>query len=173
MDFDYSYLKAGIKTLADEIEKQGSDKIVIIISTVLPGTIREEIIPLLNSHVKLCYNPFFIAMGTTINDFLNPEFVLFGVEDARALEKAKELYSTIHDNPVYECTIEEAELIKVTYNTFITMKICLANMIMEISHKSENINCDNVSDALGMATERLSEVSLRGHGRWWRMSPER
>jgi UDPglucose 6-dehydrogenase len=155
VDFDYSYLKAGIKTLAGEIESQGVDKIVVIISTVLPGTIREQIIPLLNSHVKLCYNPFFIAMGTTIADFMNPEFVLFGVEDEAAFKQVQEFYSTLHDSPVYKCTLEEAELIKVTYNTYITMKICLANTIMEISHKSDNINCDNVSRALGMATERL------------------
>jgi len=155
VDFDYSYLKAGIKTLAGEIESQGVDKIVVIISTVLPGTIREQIIPLLNSRVKLCYNPFFIAMGTTIADFMNPEFVLFGVEDQGAFERVQEFYDTLHNKPVYKCTLEEAELIKVTYNTYITMKICLANTIMEISHKSENINCDNVSRALGMATERL------------------
>ena len=78
VDFDYTFLKAGIKTLADEIEAQGEDKVVIIISTVLPGTIEREIMPLLNDKVKLCYNPFFIAMGTTMRDFLQPEFVLFG-----------------------------------------------------------------------------------------------
>ena len=46
-DFDYTFLKKGVKDLSDEIEKQGEDKIVIVISTVLPGTIRKEIIPLL------------------------------------------------------------------------------------------------------------------------------
>ena len=57
-DFDYTFLKKGVKNLSDEIEKQGKEKIVIIISTVLPGTIRREIIPLLGKHTKLCYNPF-------------------------------------------------------------------------------------------------------------------
>ena len=75
VDFNYEWLKSGIKTLSDEIEKQGEDKVVIIISTVLPGTIEREIKPLLGSHIKLCYNPFFIAMGTTMRDFLNPEYV--------------------------------------------------------------------------------------------------
>ena len=90
-DFDYTYLKQGIKNLSDEIERQGNDKIVVIISTVLPGTIRKEIIPLLGKHTKICYNPFFIAMGTTMRDFLKPEIVLFGVEDKNAAEKAKKL----------------------------------------------------------------------------------
>ena len=166
VDFDYSYLKSGIKMLSEEIDKQGEDKIVVIISTVLPGTIRNEIKPLLSKHIKLCYNPFFIAMGTTRNDFENPEFVLFGMDDQEAYEKAKELYSTIHNKPIYKCTIEEAEMIKVTYNTYITMKICLANVVMEAAHKLENVNCDNVMKGLFLGTERLisSKYLLGGMG---------
>ena len=61
IDFDYSFLKSGLKDLSAAIEKNKEDKVVIIISTVLPGTIRNEIKPLLGSHTKLCYNPFFIA----------------------------------------------------------------------------------------------------------------
>jgi UDPglucose 6-dehydrogenase len=166
VDFDYNWLKSGIKTLSDEIEQQGQDKIVIIISTVLPGTIRKEIKPLLGKHVKLCYNPFFIAMGTTIKDFTQPEFVLFGVDDQEAYDTAKDFYSTIHNKPVYKCTIEEAEMIKVSYNTYITMKICLANTVMELSHKLDNINCDNVMKGLFLANERLisSKYLLGGMG---------
>ena len=80
-DFNYDYLVKGIKDLNEEIEKQGKDKTVIIISTVLPGTISRLIKPVLGTHLKLCYNPFFIAMGTTINDFLNSEIILFGVDE--------------------------------------------------------------------------------------------
>ena len=166
IDFDYTYLKAGMKSLSEEILRQGEDKIVVIISTVLPGTVRREIKPLLNDHVKLCYNPFFIAMGTTIKDFTNPEFILFGVDDENAYNVAKEFYSTLHNKPVYKCTIEEAEMIKVTYNTYITMKICLANTVMELSHKMENIDCDNVMKGLFMANERLisSKYLIGGMG---------
>jgi len=155
VDFDYTWLKAGLKTLSNEIDKQGEDKIVVIISTVLPGTTRREIKPFLSSHIKLCYNPFFIAMGTTIKDFTTPEFVLVGVDDESAYQTVKELYSTIHNKPTYKCTIEEAEMIKVSYNTYITMKICLANTIMEVSHKLENIDCDNVMKGMFLANERL------------------
>ena len=155
VDFDYSWLKSGMESLSNEIEKQGKDKVVIIISTVLPGTINREIKPLLGKHTKLCYNPFFIAMGTTIKDFTNPEFVLFGVDDHNAYEMAKDFYSTMHSKPIYKCTIEEAEMIKVTYNTYITMKICLANTVMELSHKLENVDCDAVMSGLFLANERL------------------
>lgn len=155
VDFNYEWLKSGLKTLSDAIEKNGEDKIVVIISTVLPGTVRKEIKPFLSKHIKLCYNPFFIAMGTTIKDFTDPEFVLLGVDDKEAVEKVKEFYASIHDKPVYECSIEEAEMIKVSYNTYITMKICLANVIMEASHKLDNVNCDNVMKGMFLANERL------------------
>ena len=154
-DFDYTFLKKGIKDLSDEIEKQGEDKIVIVISTVLPGTIRREIKPLLGEHTKLCYNPFFIAMGTTMRDFLKPEIVLFGVEDKDASEKAKQFYRTLHHQPFYETTIENAELIKVCYNTFISSKISIVNTIMEMCHKLPNTNVDDVTNALKMCDERI------------------
>ena len=155
-DFDYTFLKNGISNLSKEIENQDNDKIVIIISTVLPGTIEREILPIIkdNHKFKLCYNPFFIAMGTTIRDFLNPEFVLFGTELDETAEKVKNFYKTIHNKPFYRTTIKDAELIKVTYNTFIGMKIGFANTVMEICHRT-GCSVDNVMGALKMADDRL------------------
>lgn len=164
VDFDYTWLKNGIEQLSKAVDNQQEDKIVIIISTVLPGTIEREIRPLLSNKIKLCYNPFFIAMGTTIADFTNPEFVLFGVDSEEAYEKAKDFYATMHDRPVYRCTIEEAEMIKVTYNTYITMKICLANVVMEAAHKLSNINCDNVMKGLFLADKRLMSTKYLSGG---------
>ena len=163
VDFDYSYLIEGLKQISLELDELKEERIIIIISTVLPGTIENQIKPILSKYAKLCYNPFFIAMGTTINDYLNPEFVLFGVDDIEASEKVKEFYTTLHNKDVYECTLDEAELIKVSYNTFITMKICLANTVTEMSHKLKNIDADNVMSALKLANQRLiSEKYLTG-----------
>jgi UDPglucose 6-dehydrogenase len=155
VDFDYTWLRDAVVDVSNAIRELGEDRIVIAISTVLPGTMRREIIPLINEHVKLCYNPFFIAMGTTIRDFLNPEFVLFGQRDPEAAAKAKELYATLHDRPLYETSIENAELIKVAYNTYITMKVCFANTLMEICHKIEGCDADAVTGALALGTQRL------------------
>ena len=161
-DFDYSALKAGVKTLSDEIARQAADKVVVVISTVLPGTIEREIRPLLNPHVRLCYNPFFIAMGTTMRDFLRPEFVLLGADDDDAAAAAEKFYATIHDAPVFRTTIASAELAKVSYNTFISMKIAFINSVMEICHKT-GANVDAVSDSIALATTRLvSPAYLRG-----------
>lgn len=163
IDFDYSYIMSAASDLSNAIGELGEDRIVIIISTVLPGTLKREILPLINDHVKLCYNPFFIAMGTTIPDFLNPEFVLFGVRDKEAADKARAFYRTLHDRPLYETNIDNAELIKVAYNTYITMKIDYVNVLMEVCHKIPDCNVDEVTDALSMATGRLlSPKYMRG-----------
>ena len=164
-DFNYDYLKAACSDISAELDKLGEDKTVIVISTVLPGTIKREIKPLLGKHVKLCYNPFFIAMGTTVRDFLHPEIILFGVDDPIALEKTKTFYRTITDAPFKEMEIVNAELVKVNYNTFITMKINFANNLMEVCHKMRNsgADVDVVYDALKDCTRRIiSPMYMRG-----------
>ena len=154
-DFNYDYLVKGIKDLNEEIEKQGKDKTVIIISTVLPGTISRLIKPILGSRLKLCYNPYFIAMGTTIDDFLNAEINLFGVDDVSAAQTAQEFYKTINKAPFFKTTIENAELIKVAYNTFISTKISMINTLMETCHYLPNTNVDDITEALSLCTTRL------------------
>lgn len=162
VDFDYSFLKAGVGQLAKEIARQGRDKTVIIISTVLPGTIDREIYPLLNAHIRLCYNPFFIAMSTAMEDFLHPEFVLLGVDNKTAEAQLKTFYASMHDAPVFSTDIPSAELIKVAYNAYIGMKLTFINCIMELCHRTE-ANIDAVSDALALANKRImGPAYLRG-----------
>jgi len=154
-DFMYRWLVEGVRDLAEQIAELGEDRIVVVISTVLPGTMRKHIFPIINDHVKICYNPFFIAMGTTMRDFLHPEVVLLGVRDQQAAETVKNFYSTVIDAPVYETTIETAEAIKVAYNTYITMKIVFANAWMEICHKTPGTDIDALTGALEFATTRI------------------
>ena len=164
-DFNYDALKNGIKTLSDTISNQDNSKIVIIISTVLPGTIEREIFPIIENNEKflLGYNPYFIAMGTTIDDFLNPEFVLFGTNREEIVETVKEFYATIHDKPVYNTKIKNAELIKVSYNTFIGMKIVFSNTLMEMCHKV-GANVDEVLGGLKLANNRIISTKYLSGG---------
>ena len=162
-DFDYSYLIDGLTELDYELFQQKKEMTVIVISTVLPGTLRRDIKPLLSEYTKLCYNPFFIAMGTTMEDFLRPEIILFGVDDEEAAKKAKKFYRTINHAPFYETTIENAELIKVAYNTFIGTKIAYVNTLMEMCHHLPNTNVDEVMNALKMCNKRIiSDKYLSG-----------
>ena len=162
-DFDYTYLKNGLVELDTELQNQKKEVVVVVISTVLPGTIRREILPNLSEYTKLCYNPFFIAMGTTMEDFLRPEIILFGVDDEEAANKAKKFYRTINHAPFYETSIENAELIKVAYNTFIGTKIAYVNTLMEMCHHLPNTNVDEVMNGLKMCNKRIiSDKYLSG-----------
>lgn len=159
-DFDYTYLKEGVKQIALAAEWQKKETLVVVISTVLPGTMEQEIKPLLNEYTKLVYNPYFIAMGQTIADFLNPEFILLGNDgDSESSMKVRTFYydtfKYLKKNPlVFETDIKTAELIKMAYNTFIGMKIVFANTMMEICHKT-GADVDDVTRALGYATDRI------------------
>ena len=167
-DFNYSYLCAAVESLCQEIQAQGIEKDIVVISTVLPGTMQKYIRPIIQRHnvedkFHLVYNPFFIAMGTTMRDFLHPEFILMGADSEFTANKVKAFYASIHDKPVFQTTVENAELIKVIDNTFIGMKIAFANTVMEICHKTPGTDCDQVVNAISLATERLlSPKYLRG-----------
>ena len=154
MDFDYSHLVRGISELSAEIEQQGMERVVMVVSTVLPGTMERRIKPVLSHKSKLCYNPSFVAMGTAIPDFLEPEFVLLGVDDEWAAGRAEEFYRTISSAAICRTSVRNAELIKMAYNTFISMKIVFANTLMELAHKM-GANVDEVTEALVQARERL------------------
>ena len=127
VDFDYEPLRRGLIELADEAARQERRPIVSVISTVLPGTMQREILPYLCDNLRICYNPFFIAQGTTVYDFLHPEFILLGVDDDEAADTVRGFYSTITDAPCRRMSIASAECTKVLYNTAITSKIRRAN----------------------------------------------
>lgn len=152
-DFDYRPLCAGIEQIAAALDRVGVERDVVVVSTVLPGTLRREVLPRLGPRGRLCYNPFFIAMGTTIPDVLDPEFVLLGVDSASAADRATALYRSLHDAPIQRLSIEEAELTKVLYNTWISTKIAFANTAGELAHRC------------GADVDRVMETLWRGHRR--------
>jgi UDPglucose 6-dehydrogenase len=173
-DFIYRWLVDGIRELSDEIAAVGQDKIVVIISTVLPGTMRKHIFPILNKHVKICYNPFFIAMGTTMKDFLCPEFVLLGVRDEEAAKRVEEFYKTVISAPVYRTSIENAEAIKVAYNTYISMKITFQHVDGDLPQDSgDGRGRGHERDGVCYHPHHEPQVPQGGHGRRRRLPSSR
>ena len=137
-----------------------SSKKVVLISTVLPGTTRNKFVPLLDSKHQFVYNPYLIAMGSVKWDMVNPEMIMLGTEDGSLTGVAGELhdlYETImQNNPRYEVgTWDECEAIKIFYNTFISAKVGLVNMIQDFAMKIGNINVDVVTNALARSTMRI------------------
>lgn len=154
----------GHEAVIDAINKVNqhakSPKKVVLISTVLPGTTRRHFITLLDPKHQFLYNPYLIAMGSVKWDMANPEMVMIGTEDGSMTGVAGELvdlYKTIMQNdPRYELgTWDECEAIKIFYNTFISAKVGLVNMIQDFALRIGNINVDVVTNALARSTMRI------------------
>ena len=157
-DFNYDAVK---KVLQKCNKHMGVTQSLVLISTVLPGTIRRELAPLV-TNVKLLYNPYLIAMGTVADDMVNPEMIMIGTkkgvyETAHKAQHLEAFYNAVCDNyPRIEFgTWEEIESMKIFYNTFISNKIALVNMIQDVSHKLGNMDVDKVTQALAKCTKRI------------------
>jgi len=156
-DFGHDYVYDAI----DNINKYAKDsKKVVLISTVLPGTTRKHFYSRLDSKHQFLYNPYLIAMGSVKWDMVNPEMVMIGTEDGNPNALAKELidiYDTVmENNPRYEIgTWDECEAIKIFYNTFISAKVGLANMVQDFAMKIGHINVDVVTNALAKSDMRI------------------
>lgn len=155
-DFDYTV----VKNVLSEVNAVAiPSQLIVLISTVLPGTVRKELAPLL-TNARFVYNPYLIAMGTVKWDMVNPEMVMIGTEDGSETGDANELvdfYRTIMQNePRYIIgTWEETECIKVFYNTFISAKVSLVNMIQDVAEKLGHVNAEVVCDALAASDRRI------------------
>lgn len=156
-NFDYSIVQTVLKEINTYVNK---DQIVVLISTVLPGTVRRHLEPLINN-ARFIYNPYLIAMGSVKWDMVNPECLIIGTEDGSVTGDAKiltDFYKTIMENDpqVNIGTWDEAEAIKIFYNTWISAKIGLVNMMQDVAEANGNINVDVVTNALKAATQRIT-----------------
>jgi UDPglucose 6-dehydrogenase len=164
-DFDYEI----VKTILYQInEWTNINQLVVLISTVLPGTISDSLIQLVRNY-RFIYNPYLIAMGTVKEDMVNPEMIIIGTEDGTETGDAKllvDFYRTfVNKDTRFEIgTWDEAEAIKIFYNTFISTKVALVNMIQDVAEKNGNINTDVVTQALERSTKRIVSKSYMKAG---------
>lgn len=153
-DFNYEIVKDVLK----EIQHIKSDSVITLISTVLPGTIRREFLEYIEP-TRFIYNPYLIAMGTIKHDMEYPEMIIIGAQeiDSQYIEKLKEFYTTFTLGELrFEIgTWDEAEAIKIFYNTFISMKLSFVNMVLDVAEKNKNMNVDTVINALNRSTKRI------------------
>ena len=170
-DFNYDTVK---KVLAElfAICKGNDNQTVVLISTVLPGTIRKQLLEHYPKN-KIVYNPYLIAMGTVEQDFLNPEMIMIGTKNGLSGSSCKiktelliDLYNTVcENNPRFVTgTWEEIESVKIFYNTFISNKLALVNMIQDVANKLGHINTDVVTKALANSTKRITSSAYMKAG---------
>jgi UDPglucose 6-dehydrogenase len=169
--FSLQYVAYAFREIGRALAKKKEWHNVVLTSTVLPGAMRHGLVPVLEKHsgktagadFGVCYSPEFIALGTVIRDFLNPDFLLIGELEARSGEHLASCYAAILGpaTPVKRMSLENAELAKISVNAFVTTKITFANMLAELCAAIPGGDVDVVSDAIGMDS-RIGRKYLTG-----------
>ena len=169
--FSLKYVLEAGEEIGVALRKKSGFHLVVLTSTVMPGATEGKLRPLLEARsgkkcgqdFGLCYSPEFIALGTVIRDFLNPDFLLIGESDARSGEMLKRLYQGVCNNnpPVVRMNFVNAELTKLAVNTFMTTKITFANTLARICERLPGANVDVVAAALGLDS-RIGGKYLKG-----------
>jgi len=169
--FSLQYAAWAFRKIGQALSKKNGYHNIVLTSTVLPGSTRYGLLPILEKEsgkvcgrdFGLCYSPEFIALGSVIRDFLNPDFTLVGEFDERSGSTLEANYAEIMDNnpPCQRMSIENAELTKIALNTFVTTKITYANMLADLCERIPGGDVNVVSNALGLDT-RIGRKYLTG-----------
>ncbi len=169
--FSIKYAELAFRELGAAMAKKDGYHVIVLTSTVLPGATRHGLLPILeNASGKkcgegfgLCYNPEFIALGSVIRDFLNPDFYLLGESDPRAGDALEAIHRKVcvKDPVVRRMSLENAEIAKIALNSYVTMKISFANTLADLCERIPGGDVDVVSDALG-SDSRIGRKYLTG-----------
>jgi len=169
--FTLQYAAWAFKEIGRALKEKTGYHNVVLTSTVLPGATRQGLLPILEREsgkkagkdFGLCFSPEFIALGSVIRDFLNPDFTLIGQFDEQCGAELEACYASIMENtpPCKRMSLENAELTKIAINSYVTTKITFANMLMGICERIPGGDIDIVTDALGQ-DQRIGKKYLRG-----------
>jgi len=169
--FSLRYVLDAVAKIGDALRNKQGRHLVVITSTVMPGSTDGPIRETLEAHagrelgddLGLCYSPEFIALGSVIADMLNPDLVLAGQSSPWAGQLLGEIMLDVCDNqpPVTHMSLVDAELAKIAVNTFVTTKISYANMLAEICERLPGADVDAVTSAIGLDS-RIGRKYLRG-----------
>src|SRR5260370_24596626 len=190
--FSMEFVLEAAEKIGAALRKKRSWHLVVLSSTVMPGSMRGELQPALRQHsgkrcpedFGICYKPEFIALGSVVHDMLKPDMILIGESDARSGGILEELYMGVcESNPrIQRMNYVNAELTKLSVNTFVTTKISYANMLAQICETIPGADSDVVTAALGCDT-RIGAQYLKGalgyggpglaRGNWAVLGPRR
>lgn len=169
--FSMEYVEQVIEAIGKALRSKSEFHLVVVTSTVMPGSTSEVVVPLLERasgkrvgvDIGLCYNPEFIALGSVVKDLLNPDFILIGQSDDRSGDLLESFYLEfcLNSPRAARMGFTNAELTKLAVNTFVTTKISYANMLTQICEQIDGANVDVVTSALGLDT-RIGSKYLKG-----------
>ena len=169
--FSLCYVLPACEQIAGALKRKKDWHLVVLTSTVMPGATQSQVVKLLEEKsgkkcgrdFGVCYSPEFIALGSVIRDYLNPDFVLIGESDKKAGELLEGIYKKVCDNQprIARMNFANAELTKLSVNTFVTTKITFSNTLARMCEKLPDADVDVVSQALGLDT-RIGQKYLKG-----------
>jgi len=154
---DLAYMKRACEEIGGALRTKTSPHLVVLRSTMLPGTSEDALIPILEASsgkkvgagFEVCYNPEFLREGSSVHDFYNPPKIVIGARDAGAAEVLVELYAGI-DAPTIRTSIRVAEMAKYCDNAFHALKVSFANEIGNLckkmgvdSHEVMSVFCED------------------------------
>ena len=169
--FSLRYVAPVCQSIGRALVRKKDYHLVCLTSTVMPGTTGGPVREMLEkasgkrtgADFGLCYSPEFIALGSVIRDFLNPDMLLIGESDKRAGDLLQSLYAQVCENKpsVARMAFVNAEITKLAVNTYVTTKISYANMLARICERLAGANVDVITGALGLDT-RIGAKYLKG-----------
>src|SRR5262245_23944545 len=154
---DLRYVTRVCEEIGSALRTKKERHVVVIRSTMLPGTIQNVVVPTLEqtsgkkagSDFGVCINPEFLREGSSLKDFYAPPFTLVGADDDETVASVRALYANI-DAPLFQTDVKTAEMIKYVCNTFHALKVSFANEVGNIckalaidSHAVMNIFCQD------------------------------
>jgi UDPglucose 6-dehydrogenase len=169
--FSNDFVVSAMQSVGAGLRRKSGYHVVVITSTVMPGSTGGEIRAALEAHsgrrvgdaLGLCYNPEFIALGSVVRDMLTPDMILIGESDAKAGDTLERIYDKSCDNKplVRRMNFVNAELTKISVNTYVTTKISYANMLADICDRIPGADVEVVTQAIG-CDSRIGVKYLRG-----------
>ena len=172
---DTSIIEAAAESLGETLQDKDGDHVVVTKSTVIPTTTTETLAPILEAasgktlgdELHVAMNPEFLREGTAVEDFLDPDKVVFGAESDTAFDTLHAVFEPLieqTETAVVDTGIEEAEMIKYANNGFLAAKVSLINDIGNIC-KEYGVDAYEVADAIGL-DDRIGEQFLRSGLGW-------
>ena len=168
--FSTEYVSAVAAEIGSILRQKGDYHLIVITSTVLPGD-TSSIVRLIEKtsgkrcggDFGVCYNPDFIALGSVVRDFLNPDLILVGESDERAGTILEGIHRRLVENSpnIHRMNFHNAELTKIALNSYCTLKITFANSLAELCERLPGGDVEVVTRALGDDT-RIGRKYLKG-----------
>ncbi len=169
--FSLRFVEPIVQTIGAALAEKSGYHLVVMTSTIMPGDTDASIRPALERasglvcgrDFGLCYNPEFIALGTVIRDMLRPDFVLIGESDPVAGDLLCDIQRSVCKNqPAFmRMNFVNAEITKISVNSYVTMKISFGNTIARVCEKIPGADAAVVAGAIGMDS-RIGPKYLRG-----------